>query len=127
MSLNGAYTSTSSSGTNTVLDPARSISSATVHGLSNTSSVVRGRSGAGTGIPIGDAITTINGSYVGHAGLTATGSGSTNLTFGTNESTLGTLGYNTYSGVTTIAAGHFVGQQHPELRRRPARSAPAWR
>src|SRR5581483_9067488 len=37
--------------------------------------------------------------------MAATGSGSASLTFGTSEATLGTMGYNTYSGVTTVAQG----------------------
>ncbi|HEY5312354.1 MAG TPA: autotransporter-associated beta strand repeat-containing protein, partial [Pirellulales bacterium] len=103
--LNGAYQSTNSSAGGTVLAASVANGSATVGGLASTANLFVGEVVSGPNIPVGAAITSILDANDVLLSLAATGSANTSLTFGTSEATLGTIGYNTYSGVTTIAQG----------------------
>ena len=59
----------------------------------------------GANIAPGTTIISINSGSSVTLSMAATAVGSTTLNFGTNLSTLGTFGFNTYTGVTTVAQG----------------------
>ena len=79
--------------------------STSVTGLSSTASLFVGEVVTGANIAPGTSVAAINSGASITLSQASTASGSASLDFGTNLSTLGTIGYNTYSGVTTIAQG----------------------
>ena len=102
--LNGAFQSTGSSAGSTVLGGTTAVSTS-VTGLSSTANLFVGEVVTGAGIAPGTSVAAINSGSSITLSQAATAAGSVSLDFGTNLSTLGSLGYNTYSGVTTIAQG----------------------
>ena len=102
--LNGAFQSTNAPGGSTVLT-GTTANSTSVTGLSSTAALFVGEVVTGPNILPGTSVAAINGSGSITLSQAATAAGSASLDFGTNLSTLGTIGYNTYSGVTTVAQG----------------------
>ena len=102
--LNGAFQSTGSSAGSMVLTGTTNTTAVT--GLSSTTGLFVGEVVTGANILPGTSVAAIN-SLTNSVTLSqaATTVGSVSLDFGTNLSTLGTIGVNTYTGVTTVAQG----------------------